>query len=269
MTLDVLKRLFVVSNSEPTGKRDLLQESQDSKRLIDSKLYSEVKPYIDYIFEKVNKEIMERARNGYYKSLTSFVVYDNAEATEEDKVINGFGYERLRAVKELLSDKLSLFYYDNLKVDVTSEYSYVSKIKRVYVYVNWEQKDDKENETVYSIVKELFSKKMNVYQDNRDSLKEIAKNSVHDIFPKILEKVNKDIQSYINDGEERSLTSFDELEGQFPYISYDYYEEIKKYLEKELANMYKNRLKINVFSGASAMLVISVDWSQQQKKGLF
>lgn len=107
--LDVLKRLFITDSSELTGKRDLLQESQDSKSMIDRKLYSEVKPYIDYIFEKVNKEIMERASNGYYSSITSFVVYDNTEATEEDKVISGFDYKRLEAVKELLSDKLSLF----------------------------------------------------------------------------------------------------------------------------------------------------------------
>lgn len=50
MMLDVLKKLFTVDSSEPTGKRDLLQESQDSKSMIDRKLYSEVEPYIDYIF---------------------------------------------------------------------------------------------------------------------------------------------------------------------------------------------------------------------------
>lgn len=109
---------------------------------------------------------------------------------------------------------------------------------------------------------------MNVYQDNRGSLKEITKNAVRNSFPKILEKVNKDIQSYINDGENRSLSGFNTLNGQFPYISYCHYDEIKKYLEKELANMYKNSLKINVFSGFSSDFVVSVDWSNKQKKGL-
>lgn len=55
--LDMLKKLFITDSSESTGKRDLLQESQDSKSMIDRKLYSEVKPYIDYIFEKVNNKI--------------------------------------------------------------------------------------------------------------------------------------------------------------------------------------------------------------------
>ena len=126
--LDILKRLFVIDSSEPTGKIDLLKESQDNKSLIDQKLYSEVKPYIDYIFEKVNKEIMERARNGYYDSITSFHIFrydDMAEIgikmglhTEIDKKINNLNYEHLKVIKELLLDKFSLLYPDKLKVKV-------------------------------------------------------------------------------------------------------------------------------------------------------
>lgn len=60
--LDILKKLFIIDGSELKGKRDLLQESQDNKSSIDQKLYSEVKPYIDYIFEKVNNKIVEQAK---------------------------------------------------------------------------------------------------------------------------------------------------------------------------------------------------------------
>ena len=74
--LDVLKRLFITDSSKSTGKRDLLQESQDNKSLIDQKLYSEVKPYIDYIFEKVNNKIVEQAKQGYCYCTTSFASLD-------------------------------------------------------------------------------------------------------------------------------------------------------------------------------------------------
>lgn len=137
--LDMLKKLFIVDGSESTGKRDLLQESQDSKSMIDRKLYSEVKPYIDYIFEKVNKEIMERARNGYYDCVTGFHIFTDSDmarfelqhglvtVTDTDKEINNLSYEHLKAIKEFLLDRLSLFYPDNLKVKVWASHDSFDK----------------------------------------------------------------------------------------------------------------------------------------------
>lgn len=275
----MLKKLFIVDGSESTGKRDLLQESQDNKSSIDHNLYNEVKPYIDYIFEKANKEIMERASNGYYDSITSFHVFrydDMTEIgikmglhTEIDKEINNLNDEHLKVIKELLLDNLSLFYPDNLKVKVWA--SHDSFDKSTLVSVDWEQREPMVSPTTYDIVKQWFTQHQNVYQNN-GSLKEIADNAVHNRFPDVLNRVNKDIQEYVANGKDYSITSFAVSEDHFYCIKCRHYGELKKYLEENLSSMYRNKLEIDVFHSffIGTNFVITVDWKKkQQKKGLF
>ena len=276
--LDMLKRLFLTNSSEPTGKQDLLQESQDSKRLIDRKLYSEVKPYIDYILEKVNKEIMERASNGYYDCVTGFHIFrydDMAEIgikmglhTEIDKEINNLNYEHLKVIKELLLDKLSLFYPDKLKVKVWT--SNDSLDNSTLVSVDWEQREPIDKPNTYDIVKQWFTQRQNVCH-NKGSLKEIAYNAIRNRFPDILYRVNKDIQKYVADGKDYSITSFSVHEDYFYCIERRHYGELKKYLEANLSSIYKNKLEIDVFHSffIGTNFVITVDWKKEQKKGLF
>lgn len=277
--LDVLKKLFIVDNSSTDGKRDLLQESQDNKSSIDQKLYSEVKPYIDYIFEKVNKEIMERARNGYHDSITGFHIFryeDMAETgikmglhTVTDKEINNLNDEHLKAIKELLLDNLSLFYPDNLKVKVWA--SHDSFDKSTLVSVDWEQREPISNPTTYETVKQWFAQHQNVCQNN-GPLKEMADNAVLNRFPDVLNRVNKDIQEYVANGKDYSITSFSVSEDYFYCIKRRHYGELKKYLEENLSSMYKNNLEIDVFSSffSGTNFLVSIEWKKnQQKKGLF
>ena len=275
--LDMLKRLFLTNSSEPTGKQDLLQESQDSKRLIDRKLYSEAKPYIDYILEKVNKEIMERASNGYYDCVTGFHIFTDSDmakfelehglVTETDNKINNLNYEHLKVIKELLLDRLSLFYPDKLKVKVWA--SHDSFDKDTLVSVDWEQRD-LYSPNKYDIVKQWFTQRQNVCQNN-GSLKEIAENAIRNRFPDVLGRVNKDIQEYVSDGKDYSITSFSVHEDYFYCIKCRHYGELKKYLEANLSSMYRNNLEIDVFSSlfSDTNFVITVDWKKEQKKGLF
>ena len=277
--LDMLKKLFIVDGSEPTGKRDLLQESQDSKGMIDRKLYNEAKPYIDYILEKVNKEIMERASNGYYDCVTGFHIFtDNDMAkfelkngliTEKDKEINNLSDKHLKVIKELLLDRLSLFYPDILKVKVWA--SHDSFDKDTLVSVDWEQRESINNNTTYDVIKQWFIQDRNVCC-NSGSLKEIADNAIRNRFPDILDRVNKDIQKYVADGKDYSITSFSVHEDYFYCIKRRHYGELKKYLEANLSSMYKNNLEIDVFDSffIGTNFVITVDWKKkQQKKGLF
>lgn len=270
--LDVLKRLFITDSPESTGKRDLLQESQDSKSMIDRKLYSEVEPYIDYIFEKVSNKIVEQAKQGYCYCTTSFASfrhYDNTDmfvsmVTEQDIAINNLNYDHYKLIKNILLDRLSLLYSENIEVSIDSDYNYLGK--SVYVFTRWDDKEVEADNILYD-----YFKRWVISDKNKDSLKEITDNAVYNSFNGILYKVNKDIQRYVADGENYSITSFNTSKDHIPYIKSRYYEEIKKYLEKELANIYKGSFSIKVFSSIfDSDFLVTVDWKKkQQKKGLF
>jgi hypothetical protein len=101
------------------------------------------------------------------------------------------------------------------------------------------------------MLKKLFLTDSSESTSKRDLLQESQDNNS---FNDILYKVNKDIQRYVADGENYSITNFNTSKDHIPYIKSRYYEEIKKYLEKELANIYKGSFSIKVFQ---AILIVT------------
>ena len=139
------------------------------------------------------------------------------------------------------------------------------------ISVDWEQREPMVSPNTYDIVKQWFAQHQNVYQNN-GSLKEMADNAVLNRFPDVLNRVNKDIQEYVANGKDYSITSFSVSEDYFYCIKRRHYGELKKYLEANLSSMYRNNLEIDVFSSffSDTNFVVTVDWKKnQQKKGLF
>lgn len=184
--------------------------------------------------------------------------------TEQDITINNLNYDHYKLIKNILLDRLSLLYSENIEVSIDSDYNYLGK--SVYVFTRWDDKEVEADNILYD-----YFKRWVISDKNKDSLKEITDNAVYNSFNGILYKVNKDIQRYVADGENYSITSFNTSKDHIPYIKSRYYEEIKKYLEKELANIYKGSFSIKVFSSCiDSDFLVTVDWKKnQQKKGLF
>ena len=248
----MLKKLFIIDGSELKGKRDLLQESQDNKSSIDQKLYSKVKPYIDYIFEKVNKEIMERARNGYYYALTGFTSFedDTKYTISMNKEINELDYNHLTIIERLLTDKFGLYYSDKLRVRASRKNEVFNK--DIYISVSWEPYMlDKEDTSEF---KKFISVIKRTYKGDNISLKEI--------FEEVLNEVDKDIQLYVSQGKTFSVTSFTKEDKRFSSIDPYRYDEVSQYVEKRLNKMYKNKVRVSTYMSWSfyESFTVSVHW---------
>lgn len=258
--LDMLKKLFIIDGSELKGKRDLLQESQDNKSSIDQKLYSEVKPYIDYILEKVNKEIMERARNGYYYALTGFTSFedDTKYTISMNKEINELDYNHLTIIERLLTDKFGLYYSDKLRVRAIRKNEVFNK--DIYISVSWEPYMlDKEDTSEF---KKFISVIKRTYKGDNISLKDISDNSIIKIFEEVLNEVDKDIQLYVSQGKTFSVTSFTKEDKRFSSIDPYRYDEVSQYVEKRLNKMYKNKVRVSTYMSWSfyESFTVSVHW---------
>lgn len=118
--------------------------------------------------------------------------------TEQDIAINNLNYDHYKLIKNILLDRLSLLYSENIAVSIDSDYNYLGK--SVYVFTKWDDKEVEADNILYD-----YFKRWVISDKNKDSLKEITDNAVYNSFNGILYKVNKDIQRYVEDGKNVSF----------------------------------------------------------------
>lgn len=84
--------------------------------------------------------------------------------TEQDIAINNLNYDHYKLIKNILLDRLSLLYSENIEVSIDSDYNYLGK--SVYVFTRWDDKEVEADNILYDYFKQWV-----ISDKNKDSLK--------------------------------------------------------------------------------------------------